>query len=121
MRILQKFTITRAHHFSTAMCTRSAIRTGRCLQAGRPRSSNDYLPPARWRRTLVDPVPEQVQVNKARDHVELAVELADGLVVRVCQACVSLEPSDGVLHAHPDGVDQTIVLLLHCSQDPVVF
>ena len=48
------------------------------------------------------------------------VELAHDPVVRVCQARVALEPSDGVLRAHPGGVDQVVVLLLLGSQDPVV-
>ena len=48
------------------------------------------------------------------------VELAYDPVVRICQTRVALEPSDGVLHAHPSGVDQVVVLLLLGSQDPVV-
>ena len=54
---------------------------------------------------LSDLIPEQAQVHQPGDHVEFIVELAYGPVVRVCQARVALEPSDGVLHAHPGGVD----------------
>ena len=61
-----------------------------------------------------------MQVHQPSDHVEFIVELAYGPVVRVCQARVALEPSDGVLHAHPGGVDQVVVLLLFDSQNPVV-
>ena len=61
-----------------------------------------------------------MQVHQPGDHVEFIIELAYGPVVRVCQARVALEPSDGVLHAHPGGVGQVVVLLLLSSQDPVV-
>ena len=60
-----------------------------------------------------------MQVHQPGDHVEFIVELTYGSVVRVCQARVALGPSDGVLHAHPGGVDQVAVFLLLGSQDPV--
>ena len=66
---------------------------------------NQRLPPVRRRRTLVNPVSEQVQVYQSCDHVEFTVELAYGAIVRVCQARVALDPSDRVLHQHPGRVD----------------
>ena len=82
---------------------------------------NGRLPLAGRRWALVDSVPEQVLVHQSCDHVEFVVEPADGLVVRVRQARVSLESSDGMFYAHLGGVDPVVVLLLLGSQDPVVF
>ena len=120
MGILQKFAIIRAHHSSTAMCTGFCYSNGALLAGVTALPVNDHLPPAGRRRALVDPVPEQVQVHQPGSHVEFVVEPADGLAVLVCQARLSLEPSDGVFHAHPGGVDPVVVLLL-CSQGAVVF
>ena len=49
---------------------------------------NQRLPPVRRRRTLVDLVPEQVQVHQSCDHVKFTVELTYGAIVQVCQARV---------------------------------
>ena len=81
---------------------------------------NPRPPPVRWRRILVDPVSEQVQVYKSCDHVKFPVKFAYGSVVRVHHARVALDPSDRVLRQHPCGVDQVVVPLLSCSQSPVV-
>ena len=66
---------------------------------------NPRPPSVRRLRTLVDLVPEQVQVYQSCDHVELPVEFAYGAIVRVCQARVALDSSDRVLHQHPGRVD----------------
>ena len=81
---------------------------------------NRHSPSARWRQAHVDSISKQVQVHQSGNHVEFVVEPAYGLIVLVCQTCVSLESSDGILYAHPGGVDHVAVLFLLGSQAPVL-
>ena len=111
--------IQRAHHSSTAVCmVMPSERGAACRRDGHVLVNRYPSPTRRW--ILADPIPDQVQVHQPGDHVEFMVELAYGSVVLICQARVTLEPSDEVLHAHPGEVDFMVLLLLG-SQGAMVF